>query len=108
MAGGDGRCQTMSDPAEMLRRVYRVNGSRMFRRMLPRRWKRCIGIAALVVLLVRPDLATQAVVWVRQERAERAATLLTDTVSPLLPPAQQPAPPAPLAPPVPPVPPMSQ
>lgn len=70
----------------MLRAVERVTGFRLVRRMLPRRWKRYVGIVALTVMVVRPDLAAQAAGWFWEERAKRAATVVSDTI---LPPAPQ-------------------
>lgn len=70
----------------MLRRMDRV-GMRMVRRMIPRRWKRLVGIVVLVGLVARPDVAMQVASWVWTERAQRAVTIMTDTVLPGTPPA---------------------
>ena len=84
----------MSYPPAMLRRMDRV-GVRMVRRMIPRRWKRIAGIAVLVGMLVRPDLAMQAASWVWTERAQRAVSTMTDTFLPGTSPVELPAPPVP-------------
>lgn len=73
----------------MLRPMDRVTGFRLVRRMMPRRWKRYVGIVTVTVMVVRPDLAVQAASWFWDERARQAATVVTDTVRP-------PAPPPPL------------
>ena len=62
--------------------------------MLPRRWKRYVGIVALTVLVVRPDLAGQAAGWIWEERAKRATALVTDTFLPPPPPAPALTPPS--------------
>ncbi|MGW8590081.1 hypothetical protein ACWIFB_02570 [Dietzia sp. NPDC055340] len=76
----------MSDPSAMLRRVDRVDGLRMFRRLIPRRWKRVVGIAVLIGMVARPDLAAQAASWVWEERAQRMGSIMTDTFRPEAPP----------------------
>lgn len=85
----------MSDPTAMLRRVDRVYGLRLFRRMIPRRWKRLAGIAVLVGMVVRPDLAMQAASWVWEDRAQRVVSIMTNTVVPGTTPGLLPAPPVP-------------
>ena len=69
----------MSDPSAMLRRVDRVDGLRIFRRLIPRRWKRVVGIAVLIGMVARPDLAAQAASWVWEERAQRMGSIMSDT-----------------------------
>ena len=76
----------MSDPSAMLRRVDRVDGLRMFRRLIPRRWKRVVGIAVLIGMVARPDLAAQAASWVWEERAQRMGSIMSDTFRPEAPP----------------------
>ena len=76
----------MSDPSAMLRRVDRVDGLRIFRRLIPRRWKRVVGIAVLIGMVARPDLAAQAASWVWEERAQRMGSILSDTFRPEAPP----------------------
>ena len=76
----------MSDLSAMLRPMDRV-GARMFRRMIPRRWKRLVAIVVLVGMVVRPDVAMQVASWVWTERAQQALTIMTDTVLPGSPPA---------------------
>ena len=70
----------------MLRRVDRVDGLRMFRRLIPRRWKRVVGIAVLFGMVARPDLAAQAASWVWEERAQRMGSIMSDTFRPEAPP----------------------
>ena len=76
----------MSDPSAMLRRVDRVDGLRLFRRLIPRRWKRVVGIAVLIGMVARPDLAAQAASWVWEERAQRMGSIMSDTFRPEAPP----------------------
>ena len=76
----------MSDPSAMLRRVDRVDGLRIFRRLIPRRWNRVVGIAVLIGMVARPDLAAQAASWVWEERAQRMGSIMTDTFRPEAPP----------------------
>ncbi|HIW66854.1 MAG TPA: hypothetical protein H9878_01750 [Candidatus Dietzia merdigallinarum] len=76
----------MSDPSAMLRRVDRVDGLRIFRRLIPRRWKRVVGIAVLIGMVARPDLAAQAASWVWEERAQRMGSIMSDTFRPEAPP----------------------
>ncbi|WP_295651684.1 hypothetical protein [uncultured Dietzia sp.] len=76
----------MSDPSAMLRRVDRIDGLRVFRRLIPRRWKRFVGIVVLVGMVARPDLAAQAASWVWEERAQRIGSIMTDTFGPVAPP----------------------
>lgn len=71
----------------MLRLVHRVSGWRVVRRMLPRRWKRYLAIAALVAMVLRPDLAPQAASWLWEGRVQRGVTVLTDTFTPEAPPS---------------------
>ncbi|MGX1769128.1 hypothetical protein ACWIE7_12580 [Dietzia sp. NPDC055343] len=60
----------------------RVDGLRMFRRLIPRRWKRVVGIAVLIGMVARPDLAAQAASWVWEERAQRMVSIMSDTFRP--------------------------
>ena len=76
----------MSDPSAMLRRVDRVDGLRIFRRLIPRRWKRVVGIAVHIGMVARPDLAAQAASWVWEERAQRMGSIMSDTFRPEAPP----------------------
>ena len=76
----------MSDPSAMLRRVDRVDGLRIFRRLIPRRWTRVVGIAVLIGMVARPDLAAQAASWVWEERAQRMGSIMSDTFRPEAPP----------------------
>lgn len=78
----------MSDVSAMLRRVDRIDGWRLFRRMIPRRWKRLAGIAVLVGMVVRPDLAAQAVSWVWEDRAQRLVSIMSESFTPENPPQQ--------------------
>ena len=70
----------------MLRRVDRVDGLRIFRRLILRRWKRVVGIAVLIGMVARPDLAAQAASWVWEERAQRMGSIMSDTFRPEAPP----------------------
>lgn len=70
----------------MLRRMDRVDYTRVLRRMIPRRWLRVLGVALIAVMWWRPDLVVETAWWFWEGRAQRMVEFVTDAGSPSDPP----------------------